>query len=490
MEMIAGIYVFFVFFLLAILTAYLPFLSIIRLINGASRNSLTIIQSAELEDETKQKILLSNSLIILKNSLFIIGLTAILALLLITFLEVSVLIKPLSPSYLTNFLLSISGILISLLSFLSFFLIKKQINKAGNSDYSFSSRLLHRIALQSKVIAEMSFEIDQSLSTKKKTEIQESPIFISGLARSGTTMLMRYFYETGQFRSLTYQDMPFVLMPNLWKKLSLRSISGELKERAHKDGIMVSFESPEAFEEVFWRVFCGDQYIRKERLEIQKTDRLLIQKFRDYVQNILSSADNPSQNRYLSKNNNNILRLNSLLECFPSARIIIPFRDPLQHSLSLLNQHAHFSEVQSNDKFSLHYMNWLGHFEFGLNQKPFHFADDDTFHKMTLTDKMSLDFWLLSWKNYYSYALGFKQENIHFFSYELFCQSPNQVLSALFEELKINGSLNELKPFKPSEKDIQEYDKGLLKDCLRLHEKLIERFQSWYNPIVTNSTLS
>jgi hypothetical protein len=232
----------------------------------------------------------------------------------------------------------------------------------GKSDYSSTSRLLHRIALQSTAIAEVSFDIEGMLVKEKKTVFSHKHIFISGLARSGTTMLMRYLYETAVFRSLTYQDMPFVLMPNTWKQMISKRPTTEYKERAHKDGIMVGFDSPEAFEEVFWRVFCGKQYIDKDRLKLHTVDGDVLDKFKKHVRNILLSGDGLNQMRYLSKNNNNVLRLPYLQQCMPESQIIIPFREPLQHAVSLLNQHKHFSKLQSDDKFSLDYMNWLGHF--------------------------------------------------------------------------------------------------------------------------------
>ena len=55
-----------------------------------------------------------------------------------------------------------------------------------------------------------------------------------------------------------YKDMPFILAPNLWSKLSFNKKNIDLVERAHGDGIRVSVESPEAFEEVFWMTF--DEY--------------------------------------------------------------------------------------------------------------------------------------------------------------------------------------------------------------------------------------
>jgi len=346
--------------------------------------------------------------------------------------------------------------------------------------YSFSSRLLHRIALQSKIIAEISFDIENMIFSKKDHKFTQNPVFISGLARSGTTMLMRYLHETSEFRSLTYQDMPFVLMPNLWKKLSLRKEAGDLKERAHKDGILVSLESPEAFEEVFWRVFTGDQYIFKNRLKVLKTNTEVLNKFRDFVGNALLSSNKPSELRYLSKNNNNILRLTSLKKCFPEARIVIPFRDPLQHALSLLNQHIHFSGIQQEDKFSLDYMNWLGHFEFGLNQKPFDLNNNEIFRAMENTPKSELDFWLLSWKNYYGFALENTEDSSLFFCYEEFCKAPSNVLQKLFPLLGVSGNTDQIKPFNPSEKKVSGYSESLLSECNNLYNQIKVRFNSWY----------
>ena len=86
--------------------------------------------------------------------------------------------------------------------------------------YSFLDQLLHRLALQVGPIAEMSFDIDQRMVDADPKEIVgERHVFVSGLARAGTTILMRRFHATGAYRSLTYRDMPFVLAPNLWRKL-------------------------------------------------------------------------------------------------------------------------------------------------------------------------------------------------------------------------------------------------------------------------------
>ncbi|HWZ15294.1 MAG TPA: sulfotransferase [Mucilaginibacter sp.] len=351
----------------------------------------------------------------------------------------------------------------------------------SKSDYSATSRLLHRVALRSKAVAEMSFDVDTMLAKEKKAVFSDKHIFISGLARSGTTMLMRYLYETGVFRSLTYQDMPFVLMPNTWKRLSHKKPANGYKERAHSDGIMVGFDSPEAFEEVFWRVFCGNQYILKDRLKLHAIDTDVLEKFKIYVRNVLLSGDGPDQVRYLSKNNNNVLRFQYLQQCLPESQIIIPFREPLQHAVSLLNQHGHFSKVQSEDKFSLDYMNWLGHFEFGLNQKSFDLDDGETFTAMARYDKTDINFWLLNWKNYYSYVNDHHPANSMFFNYEKFCLHPAGVLTSLFSKLYIAAPCTYLEPFTPPFKQAGQFDKQLLEECNVIYQQLEIKFDKWYS---------
>lgn len=125
MDGIAIIYLFIVFFLVAWLADRLPFMKTVGGINRISRNSLETIQSESIDDASKQGILLRNSLGILKHSLLIIAFTALLVILLVIGLEASVFVKPLNSAYLTDFLISINGIILSVVSFLSYFLLKK-----------------------------------------------------------------------------------------------------------------------------------------------------------------------------------------------------------------------------------------------------------------------------------------------------------------------------------------------------------------------------
>lgn len=296
-------------------------------------------------------------------------------------------------------------------------------------DYGFASRVLHRLALGNRAIAEASFDIEQSLNARPAGPAdEERHVFVAGLARAGTTILMRSLYETGLFCSLTYRDMPFVLAPNLWRTVTGSSRrQAVLRERAHGDGILVDFDSPEALEEVFWRVYCRDDYIRPDRLIPMRADEEVVAKFRAYVRVILKSGE---ARRYLSKNNNNILRLSSIAAAFPAAAILIPFRDPVQHAGSLVRQHRHFLAVHAADPFSRRYMTWLAHHEMGADHRPFVFGE-----RPDRRDPDDVNYWLRLWIDTYGYLRETAPKQAIFLGYERLCEHTGTVWGRLADRL-------------------------------------------------------
>jgi len=299
------------------------------------------------------------------------------------------------------------------------------------NDYSAGDRLLHRLALGSSLIRRTSFDIEALFTAKNRQPTNEKHIFICGLARAGTTILMRTFYETGQLCSLTYRNMPFVLMPNIWKGLSDPFLKHKrARERAHGDGILVNFDSPEAFEEVFWRSYCGKDYIFDNCLMPHDVSEEVIIQFRHYISSIIASCDNLGQRRYLSKNNNNILRLDAIRGAFPEALIIIQFRDPLQQALSLMAQHKKFLIKHAKDQFSCDYMRWLGHHEFGATHKPFQFNHEASSAVDYAAD--NINYWLNVWICTYRFLLEKAPSDCAFVCYENLCAEPEKVLEDLF----------------------------------------------------------
>ena len=174
------------------------------------------------------------------------------------------------------------------------------------NNYSWLEQKLHKFALSSQFMREVTFDFEST--NISSTSATKNHIFITGLARAGTTILLNALYKSNVFASLSYADMPFVLAPNLWSKISFNKKNLELKERAHGDGIKVSTDSPEAFEEVFWKTFADHDY---EELE---------EKFRLHVGNIVCKY---KKERYLSKNNQNIKRVELITSIFSNSRILL-----------------------------------------------------------------------------------------------------------------------------------------------------------------------
>ena len=272
------------------------------------------------------------------------------------------------------------------------------------NNYSWLEQKLHQLALSSKFMREVTFDFENRNIISQS--LNEDHVFVSGLARSGTTILLNALYKSDVFGSLSYADMPFVLAPNLWSKISPSKVNLEFKERAHGDGIKVSTVSPEAFEEVFWKTFSDEN------------DDELLDKFRIFIANIIRKYN---KTRYLSKNNQNITRINLIKSFFKNSIIFIPFREPMQHSYSLLTQHRKFIEDAKKDKFISKYMNWIGHTEFGPNYIPMHIQ------KTNFNNELEMNHWIEQWYLTYSNDLNSlrNKQNIHFVSYEKLCSSKD-----------------------------------------------------------------
>ena len=315
------------------------------------------------------------------------------------------------------------------------------------NNYSWLEQKLHEFALSSKFMREVTFDFEST--NISSTCENEHHIFITGLARAGTTILLNALYKSDVFASLSYADMPFVLAPNLWSKISFIKKDLELKERAHGDGIKVSKESPEAFEEVFWKTFEDDEELKE--------------KFRIYISNIVFKY---KKQRYLSKNNQNIRRIELISSIFTKSKILVPFREPIQHAYSLLSQHRKFIEESKNDKFISKYMKWIGHTEFGPNYIPIHNQN------LNFQNDLEINHWIEQW--YLTYRHSFEslknQKNVKFISYEKLCSKKEY----WFEIQKLVNIENPYYfEFKESKKDIScIIDPGLKEKALSLYFEL------------------
>lgn len=307
-----------------------------------------------------------------------------------------------------------------------------------SASYSRLDRLLHVSAFRGIGMQKSLADLEERMFAKHLDGIEVGrPVFITSLPRAGTTLLLEVVASHPGFVSHTYRNMPFLLCPLLWEQISrgFRRPSAQ-QERAHGDGVAVGYDSPEAFEEVLWKAFWPDHY-GKEHITTWKADErdeefeafLLahIRKIR-----ALARREDGTAPAYVSKNNANIARLGLIQRLFPAAPIVLPFRHPLDQARSFLRQHDRFLEIHGQDPFSLRYMEWLGHYEFGRALRPIDFGSRLGADANGAPEKPeSLAFWVRYWCCAFAHILEKRGPGVLLIDYDRMCTEPGPALETM-----------------------------------------------------------
>ena len=265
--------------------------------------------------------------------------------------------------------------------------------------------------------------------------VSEPPVYVTGLARSGSTILLELLARHSHFATHRYRDFPLLFTPRLWNWFLDRAARNPppAAERAHADGIAVTPESPEAFEEVIWMAFFPDLH-RPDRSAIlgdQTRNPAFAAFYRDHIRKLLQLRGG---RRYLAKGNYNVTRLEYLARLFPGARFLIPVRDPVWHIASLMKQHKLFSNAEKADPAVLRHMQRSGHFEFGLDRRPIHTGDGDALAEVRdhWAAGRELEGWAAYWSIVYGYVADLLERRPDIRSatlvlrYEDLCRSPRE----------------------------------------------------------------
>ena len=207
----------------------------------------------------------------------------------------------------------------------------------------------------------------------------DRPIYVTGLARSGSTVLLELLAAHEDVATHQYRDFPLISIPLWWNWFLNRASRRESEpvERAHKDRIAVTPQSPEAMEEVLWMSFfptCHDPAVSNVLSEQDRAPEFEAF-YRDHIRKLLLLRQG---SRYLAKGNYNVSRLGFLRKLFPDACFVVPVRDPVGHIGSLIKQHRLFCAEETRDSRILDHMRRSGHFEFGLDRRPMNFGDSET----------------------------------------------------------------------------------------------------------------
>jgi hypothetical protein len=200
------------------------------------------------------------------------------------------------------------------------------------------------------------------------------PIYVCGLARSGSTLLHEVVAAHPQVATHRIKDYPMLFTPYWWRRATAGVRPQAPRERLHRDGVLITTESPDALEEMLWMAFfprCHDSTVSS--LLGAEDRHTAFETF--YITHIRKLLLAEGATRYAAKANYHIARLPYLARLFPDARFLIPVRAPEGHIASLMRQHRWFAQGQRKHPRALAYMRRSGHFEFGLDRRPMHLGE-------------------------------------------------------------------------------------------------------------------
>lgn len=274
------------------------------------------------------------------------------------------------------------------------------------------------------------------------------PIYVTSLARAGTTIITEMLASHPDVTSHHYSDFPPVWTPYWWNalrsKLPLPRV--EAAERAHKDRLEVTPDSPEAVEEVLWmRFFPGAHDDSVSNVLDTGTDNPGFEAFyRDHVRKLLAVR---GAKRYLAKGNYNLTRLEFLLKLFPDARFVIPVRDPVWHIASLMKQDRLFTEQHDANPKAKDYMHLLGHYEFGRGKHCINVGDDDLVSEIRELwgSGEAVRGWALYWRSLYEHLLARIEDNERLraacllVGYEALCREPRTWIGKILDHCALAG---------------------------------------------------
>jgi hypothetical protein len=270
----------------------------------------------------------------------------------------------------------------------------------------------------------------------------DRPIYVSGLARSGTTILLEILARHADCVTHRYRDYPPVFTPWLWNRLldyTPQKVAPPV-ERTHKDGIKITPDSPEALEEVLWMAFFPGLHDPRQNaaLDAATSNPTFERFYRDHVRKLLQVRGG---RRYLAKGNYNVTRLDYLLRLFPDARFVVPVREPRWHIASLMKQHALFCEGGRRRPESVRHLQRVGHFEFGLDRRPVNAGDPAAVEAVLACWRAGAE--VEGWARYWSHIYGHVADRLEasaplrgatlVVTFEGLCREPQATLSGVLE---------------------------------------------------------
>ena len=283
----------------------------------------------------------------------------------------------------------------------------------------------------------------------RNTSIQE-PLYIIGLARAGTTIVLEILSKHPELASHKYKHLIIPYLPHFISYIIDRTTLYQKPfERIHKDKMIVNRNSPEAVEEIFWRKYFDN--ISDETQSNILDSRVSNHKFERFYQNhIRKLLFNQKKPRYIAKNNYNVTRMEYLLKLFPDAKFFLVVRNPTNHLASLIKQTKLFTEMEQENRFLRDWLGILGHNEFGYPRVCINVDNSELIqeiHHLWRIRHTYVRGWALYWSSIYDYLANTLEKNKKLkkatliIKYDDLCASPARIIDQMLEhaELPMDG---------------------------------------------------
>jgi hypothetical protein len=270
------------------------------------------------------------------------------------------------------------------------------------------------------------------------------PVFVCGLARSGSTLLHEIVAAHPGVATHRSKDYPLVFLPCWWRRATAGRSPIAPRERAHRDGVMVTPDSPDSLEEMLWLAFfstCHDSN-RSSLLGANDCHPEFEAFYRAHLRKILLAE---RASRYVAKANYHVARLPYLLRLFPDARFILPVRSPRTHVVSLMRQQEWFSAAQRKHPRARALMRRSGHFEFGLDRRPQNLGDPIRVQRILdlWARGDEVRGWACTWDAVYGYLDRLLQadsrvrEAAKIVRFETLCQTPAETIREVLDHCRL-----------------------------------------------------
>jgi len=285
------------------------------------------------------------------------------------------------------------------------------------------------------------------LKKKLKNTRIDRPIYILGLARAGTTITLEMLGHHPDVATHRYLHMVLPYTPHLTQQIAnYTPLMTSPTERLHKDGILVTRDSPEAVEEIFWQKFHKNLHNESisNILDINTQNSRFEAFYQNHIKKLLI---NQGATRYLAKNNYNVARMEYLQKLFPDVKFIIIIRDPFNHISSLVKQDRVLIEIELENSLLLDWTKIIGHREFGSARVCINLDNLSTTQRIRrLWNQKST--YIEGWAVYWAETYSFIHKKLHtnpklakaslIIRYEDLCESPKIVIDKILEHIEVN----------------------------------------------------